>query len=118
LPRRIQALDGRDRLRLLLETLVGLYGSASNPGRSTGRNRRHLTGFVNAAVDGERLTDEEIAAFFVLFSVAANDTTRQTISHCMRPCAGSPISGRSSRPTAIATCPGRWRKSSAGRRQR
>jgi len=39
---------------------------------------------VDAEVDGERLTDAEIAAFFVLLSVAGNDTTRHTTSHAMR----------------------------------
>jgi cytochrome P450 len=39
---------------------------------------------VHAEVDGDRLTDAEVAAFFVLLSVAGNDTTRQTISHTMK----------------------------------
>jgi cytochrome P450 len=79
-------LQGRDGLSLLLDTLVGLYAEAS--ALADERRARPaddiLTGLVMAEVDGERLTDEEIAAFFVLLSVAANDTTRQTISHGMR----------------------------------
>jgi cytochrome P450 len=43
-----------------------------------------MTGLVQARVDGERLTHPEIAAFFVLLSVAGNDTTRHTTSHAMR----------------------------------
>ncbi len=43
-----------------------------------------MTGLVQAEVDGERLTHDEIAAFFVLLSVAGNDTTRHTTSHAMR----------------------------------
>jgi cytochrome P450 len=39
---------------------------------------------VHAEVDGDRLTDEEVAAFFVLLAVAGNDTTRQTTSHAMK----------------------------------
>nr|WP_174267665.1 cytochrome P450 [Nocardioides zeae] len=39
-----------------------------------------MTALVQAEVDGERLTDEEIGSFFVLLSVAGNDTTRNTIS--------------------------------------
>ena len=39
---------------------------------------------MHAEVDGDRLTDAEVAAFFVLLSVAGNDTTRQTISHAMK----------------------------------
>jgi cytochrome P450 len=43
-----------------------------------------MTGLVQAEIDGERLTHAEIAAFFVLLSVAGNDTTRHTTSHAMR----------------------------------
>jgi cytochrome P450 len=43
-----------------------------------------MTGLVQAEVDGERLTHDEIAAFFVLLSVAGNDTTRHSTSHAMR----------------------------------
>ena len=43
-----------------------------------------MTNLVQAEVDGDRLTDEEIGAFFVLLSVAGNDTTRNTIAHTMR----------------------------------
>lgn len=42
-----------------------------------------MTNLVQAEVDGATLTDEEISAFFVLLSVAGNDTTRNTISHTM-----------------------------------
>ena len=40
-----------------------------------------MTALVQAEVDGERLTHAEISAFFVLLSVAGNDTTRHTTSH-------------------------------------
>jgi cytochrome P450 len=43
-----------------------------------------MTNLVQAEVDGQRLTDAEIGAFFVLLSVAGNDTTRNTIAHAMR----------------------------------
>ncbi|HEY4427521.1 MAG TPA: cytochrome P450 [Solirubrobacteraceae bacterium] len=43
-----------------------------------------MTALVQSEVDGERLTHAEIAAFFVLLSVAGNDTTRHTTSHAMR----------------------------------
>ncbi|GAA5129748.1 cytochrome P450 [Haloechinothrix salitolerans] len=43
-----------------------------------------MTNLVRAEVDGQRLTDEEIGAFFVLLSVAGNDTTRNTISLTMK----------------------------------
>lgn len=43
-----------------------------------------MTSLVAAEVDGHRLTDEEISAFFVLLSVAGNDTTRNTITHTVK----------------------------------
>ncbi len=43
-----------------------------------------MTALVQAEVDGDRLTHAEIAAFFVLLSVAGNDTTRHTTSHGLR----------------------------------
>lgn len=43
-----------------------------------------MTELVRAEVDGDKLTRPEIAAFFVLLSVAGNDTTRHTTSHAMR----------------------------------
>ncbi|MDE3070846.1 MAG: cytochrome P450, partial [Acidobacteriota bacterium] len=51
---------------------------AQNPGEDL------MSALVGAEVDGERLTHAEIAAFFVLLSVAGNDTTRHTTSHTMR----------------------------------
>ena len=43
-----------------------------------------MSGLVHAEIDGEHLTHPEIAAFFVLLSVAGNDTTRHTTSHALR----------------------------------
>ena len=43
-----------------------------------------MTALVQAEIDGERLTHAEISAWFVLLSVAGNDTTRHTTSHAMR----------------------------------
>jgi cytochrome P450 len=37
-----------------------------------------LTNLVQAEIDGERLSDEDIGAFLVLLSVAGNDTTKQS----------------------------------------
>lgn len=44
----------------------------ANPGEDL------LSDLVNAEVDGQKLTDDEIGAFMVLFTVAGNDTTRNT----------------------------------------
>ncbi len=37
-----------------------------------------MTNLVQAEIDGQRLTDSQIGSFLVLFSVAGNDTTKQT----------------------------------------
>jgi cytochrome P450 len=42
-----------------------------------------MTSIVNAEVDGQRLTDEEIGAFLILLASAGNDTTKQTTTHVM-----------------------------------
>ncbi len=39
---------------------------------------------VNAELEGERLSDRELASFFVLLVVAGNETTRNAISHGMK----------------------------------
>jgi methyl-branched lipid omega-hydroxylase len=39
------------------------------------------TALVTTEVDGERLTHQEIASFFILLLVAGNETTRNAISH-------------------------------------
>jgi cholest-4-en-3-one 26-monooxygenase len=42
-----------------------------------------LSVLVHAEIDGDRLSREEIDAFFVLLCVAGNETTRNLISHAM-----------------------------------
>ena len=77
---------GRDPIQILLDSLFALHQTALD---LAARRREHpeddlMTNLTQAEVDGQRLTDAEIAAFFVLLSVAGNDTTRQTTSHAMR----------------------------------
>lgn len=45
---------------------------------------------VHAEIDGERLTKQEIGSFFVLLTVAGNETTRNAISHGMKALADHP----------------------------
>lgn len=79
-------LNGRNPLETLGEGQTYLHRIAGeliadrrkNPGDDL------LTSLVQAEVDGERLSDFEIGAFFVLLAVAGNDTTRQTTSHAMK----------------------------------
>lgn len=49
-----------------------------------------MTSIVNAEVDGQRLTDEEIGAFLILLASAGNDTTKQTTTHAMMALAANP----------------------------
>lgn len=79
-------LDGRNRLEVLIGSQMYLHQVAgalaadrrANPGDDL------ISALVHAEVDGDRLTDAEVAAFFVLLSVAGNDTTRQTVSHAVK----------------------------------
>jgi cytochrome P450 len=79
-------LDGRNPLEVLFAGQMYLHQVAialaadrrKNPGDDL------ISGLVHAEVDGDRLTDAEVAAFFVLLAVAGNDTTRQTTSHAMK----------------------------------
>ena len=79
-------LNGRNPLEVLVENQMYLHQIA---GMLAAERREHpgddlISSLVNAEVDGDRLTDADVAAFFVLLSVAANDTTRQTTSHAMK----------------------------------
>ncbi|KQH79343.1 cytochrome [Mycobacterium gordonae] len=79
-------LAGREPLQVVFENQVYLHQVAGqlaaerreNPGEDL------FSALVNAEVDGDRLSDADVAAFFVLLAVAGNDTTRQTASHALR----------------------------------
>ena len=43
-----------------------------------------VSALVNAEVEGESLTEQELGSFFVLLVVAGNETTRNAISHGMK----------------------------------
>lgn len=79
-------LRGRTPLEVTVEAMGVLHAAASELAaqRQEQPGDDLLSALVNAEVDGERLTQAEIAAFFVLLSVAGNDTTRHTTSHAMR----------------------------------
>jgi cytochrome P450 len=76
----------RHPLQVIFESIVLVSAAACELAAS--RRRRPtddlMSALVGAEIEGERLTEDEIAAFFVLLSVAGNDTTRHTISHTMR----------------------------------
>jgi cytochrome P450 len=73
---------GREPGEVLSDSLVGLLtmGFAFAEERRAHPRSDLMTNLVNAEVDGQKLTDDEIASFFVLLSVAGNDTTRNSIS--------------------------------------
>lgn len=73
---------GREPGEMLNESLVGLLSMGLEFADHRRRNPADdlMTNLVQAEVDGERLSDDDIAAFFVLLSVAGNDTTRNTIT--------------------------------------
>jgi cytochrome P450 len=79
-------LNGRHPLEVLFEAQTYVHQVA---GMLAAERREHpgddlFTSLVNAEVDGDRLTDADIAAFFVLLTVAGNDTTSQTIRHGLK----------------------------------
>lgn len=80
-----EARGDRPAHEILAEATAGLHVIA---GRLAAARREDpqddlMTGLVQAEVDGQRLSDAEIGAFFVLLAVAGNDTTRQTTSHAL-----------------------------------
>ena len=79
-------MGDQEPLGRLFEAMLHL-GELS--GRYIAERRRNpgddlLSNLVQAEVDGERLTDEEIMSFFGLLTIAGNDTTRQSTSHAMK----------------------------------
>ena len=79
-------LDGRQPMEVLFEAQMTVHQVAF---ALAAERREHpgddlFSSLVNAEVDGDRLADADIAAFFVLLAVAANDTTRQTTSHALK----------------------------------
>lgn len=79
-------LDGRNPLEVMFENVMYLHQVA---GALAAERRDHpgddlFSSLVNAEVDGDRLTDADVSAYFVLLAVAGNDTTRQTTSHALK----------------------------------
>jgi cytochrome P450 len=60
---------------------IGAYASALAEDRRVNHHDDLTTSLVEAEVDGDRLTSQEIASFFILLVVAGNETTRNAISH-------------------------------------
>jgi cytochrome P450 len=73
---------GRESGQVLNDSLVGLLmaGLELVEERRANPTSDLMSQLVQAEIDGRKLTDDELGAFFVLLSVAGNDTTRNTIS--------------------------------------
>jgi cytochrome P450 len=60
---------------------IGAYGIAMASERRAHPADDLCTALVKAEVDGEQLSDAEIASFFILLAAAGNETTRNAITH-------------------------------------
>jgi cytochrome P450 len=79
-------LGGRDPATVQLEAAQELHGIAEEIAalRRDNPTEDLFTNLVNAEVDGERLTNHQVGSFFVLLSVAANDTTMNATSWALK----------------------------------
>ncbi|HEX5254915.1 MAG TPA: cytochrome P450, partial [Mycobacterium sp.] len=73
------ATDFNEFLQVSID--IGAYASALAEDRRSNHHDDLTTSLVEAEVDGDRLTSQEIASFFILLVVAGNETTRNAISH-------------------------------------
>jgi len=77
-------------LAAIVPSLLMAGAELSQLVQELGRTRRATptddltSALVNAEVDGDRLTDQELGSFFVLLVVAGNETTRNAIAHGMK----------------------------------
>ena len=76
-------MHGTDPLPVMMQAVVREFEimSALIEDRRTHPRDDLITALVQAEVDGERLTDQEIASFLNLLMIAGTDTTRQSTSH-------------------------------------
>jgi cytochrome P450 len=81
-----EVMAGREPIEVMFEAIMAVTGAALE---LADHRREHpaddlMSSLVSQEIDGERLSDDEIGAFFVLLAVAGNDTTRHTTSHALR----------------------------------
>lgn len=75
--------EGSDPIEAFINAGITLAGLMTD---LAAVRRRHPTddltsALVNTSVDGEQLTEQELASFFILLSVAGHETTRNALSH-------------------------------------
>ena len=96
--------------------------SRCSPTRTSSRSRSApsrlddiVTAILNAEVDGERLDELEFDLFFMLLTVAGNETTRNAISHGMLAFFEHPDQWQRLRERPLADVDARSTRSCAGR---
>jgi cholest-4-en-3-one 26-monooxygenase len=72
-----------DEERMDASAQIYLYANALAEQRRAEARDDIVTALLNAEVEGNRLTEMEFDLFFLLLSVAGNETTRNLISHAM-----------------------------------
>jgi cytochrome P450 len=79
-------LQGAEPLARVAQAIMTVHGIAMELVEARRRHPENdlVTALVQAEVDGERLTVEEISSIFFLLIIAGNDTTRQSISHGLK----------------------------------
>ena len=79
-------LKGAEPLARLVQTIHTVRAIADEIIADRRRNPGDdlITSLVQAEVDGERLSDDEISSFFMLLIIAGNDTTRQSTAHGLK----------------------------------
>ena len=77
--------EGTDQVLAILEAGATLTGLMEEIGRDRVKNPIDdiTSALVNAEIDEERLTHQELASFFVLLVTAGNETTRTAIGHSL-----------------------------------
>ena len=103
--------EGSDLIQAFMTAGAELAGMMADVGA---HKRQHpgddlTSALVTAELDGERLTDQELASFFILLLAAGNETTRNAISHGLVALAANPDQRAAldcrlrerSRPTAV-----------------
>lgn len=81
-----EVMAGQDPMARLFEatvTMLMIAGELMESRRATPQDDL-MTALIEAEVDGERLTDDDIASFFNLLMIAGTDTTRQATSHGLK----------------------------------
>jgi cytochrome P450 len=84
--------EGSDLIQAFMTAGADLAGMMSDVAahKRTHPGEDLTSALVTAEVDGERLSDQELASFFILLLAAGNETTRNAISHGLMALADHP----------------------------